>query len=337
MAKVARGDVSALVLPDQVSEEILRGVAETSVIRQVARERQMTANRVKLTEAEVNGANVFWVGEGQRKQTDAPTMSSATWTMQAAEMAVIIPIDENVQDDASLDMFELYKPQIQTAVARKLDAAALFGIDVPSDWGSTASIMAQATAANHLFAEDATPTLAELLVLIAGSGTSTPADGALEAIEEDGYDPSAFLAYVRFRARLRGLKDLDERPVFGDPASPSVPGTLYGLPISFVKGTNAGSDGFWVPTGAAGAHAIVGDWSQAEVGLRQEIKYKIFDQGVITDGAGNVVYSLMESDMLALRVTARFGFKVYAPDTADGETLAANEKYPFAILQPYTV
>ncbi len=329
MAKVQRGDVSTLILPDQVSEEILTGVAESSVIRRLAKTRQMTANRVKLTEAEVNGANVFWVGEGQRKSTDAPDMSSATWTMQAAELAVIIPIDENVQDDANRDMFELYKPQIQTAVARKLDAATLFGLDVPSDWGQ-ASIKAQATLAGHVFTEDGSPNISELLTLIAGSGATT-ADGALQAIEDDGYDPESILAYVRFRARLRNAQDADGRPIFGQPSGPTIPGTLYGLPIEFVKGTNAGSDGFWVP---ADAHLVVGDWSQAEIGTRQELKYKLFDQGVVTDGAGNVVYSLMESDMLALRVTARFGFKVYAPDTADGETVADGDKYPFAIVRP---
>ena len=63
MAKIARGDVSALALPDEVSEEILRGVAETSLIQGLARSRPMSANAVTLTEAEVTGANVFWVGK----------------------------------------------------------------------------------------------------------------------------------------------------------------------------------------------------------------------------------------------------------------------------------
>jgi HK97 family phage major capsid protein len=127
------------------------------------------------------------------------------------------------------------------------------------------------------------------------------------------------------------MKDLDGRPIFGAPTQADIPGSLFDLPIQFVKGSNAGSDGFWVP---ADAHAFVGDWSQAMVGTRAGIRYRIFDQGVITDGAGNVVYSLMESDMVALRVTCRYAFKVFAPDTADGETLASDEKYPFALVKP---
>jgi hypothetical protein len=57
---------------------------------------------------------------------------------------------------------------------------------------------------------------------------------------------------------------------------------------------------------------------------------------VITDGAGAVVYSLMENDMIALRVTARYGFKVLADETADGETLDGSSEYPFASVRPYT-
>jgi hypothetical protein len=44
----------------------------------------------------------------------------------------------------------------------------------------------------------------------------------------------------------------------------------------------------------------------------------------------------MENDMIALRVTARYGFKVLADDTADGETLASTSDYPFASVRPYT-
>lgn len=324
MARVQRGDVSSLILPDEVSETILRGAAEASLIQRYGRTRQMRSNTVKLTEAEVTGANVFWVGEGARKSTDAPAMASATWSMSAAELAVIVPLDENVQDDANLDLFELYKPAIETAIANKLDAAALFGTDAPTEWGASPSIYEGATTVGSVFEEDADPTDAELLALIAGTGASTP-DGALQAVEDDGYEPSAFLAYVRFRSRLRGLKDADNRYIFGGPTAAGVPGEMFGLPVAFTK-----SD-IWVP---ASAHLIVGDWGQAVVGTRQGIRYKIFDQGVITDGAGNVVYSLMEQDMIALRVTARYAFKVIADDTADGQTLAAGEDYPFAAVAP---
>lgn len=325
MARVQRGDVHALALPDEVSETILRGAAESSVVQQFAKARSMSGQVQQITEAEVTGANVFWVGEGARKQTDAPAMAGATWTMNAAELAVIIPLDENVAEDATVDLFELYKPAIETAIARKLDAAALFGTDKPLAWGTLGTdINADCTAAGSVYEEDGTPTDVELLNLIAGTGAATP-DGALQSIETDEYEATGIVGYTRFKARLRGLKDADNRYIFGDAVSAGVPGTLFGIPIAFTKSQ------VWTP---ALAHMIMGDWNQAIVGTRAGIRYKVFDQGVITDGGGNVVYSLMENDMIALRVTARYGFKVIADDTADGQTVGSGDPYPFAIVAP---
>ena len=327
MSKVARGDVAGLVLPDEVSETILRGSAEASVVQQFAKARNMTAQNQTITEAEVTGANVFWVGEGQRKSTDQPPMASLTWTMSAAELAVIIPLDENVADDAAVDLFALYQPAIETALAAKFDAAALWGVDSPTSWGANGTaIFPDIQTVGSDFEEDATPSADERLDLLAGTGAATP-DGALQAVEDDNYLPSGWVARAQYKSILRGMKDADGRYIFGSAVEAGVPGSLFGLPIAFTK------SGAWV---AANAHIILGDWDQAIVGTRQGVRYKTFDQGVITDGAGNVVYSLMENDMIALRVTARLGFKVIADNTADGETLADTEDYPFAAVRPYS-
>lgn len=333
MAKIDRAAVGGILLPDEVSETLLRGAAETSLVERYARTVPMQAQNKVITEAEVGSGNAFWVGEGARKETDAPAMTSKSWTMSAAELAVIIPIDENVADDASVDLFELYKPAIETALAKKLDAAALTAIDKPTAWGTLGTdIIPNALVAGHGFEEAQTPTdaNAELLDLISGTGLvpGTP-DGALQALEEDGYEPNGSVGYVRFKARLRGVKDADNRYIFGDAVEAGVPASLFGVPISFADST------VWPTSGNNESHLVMGDWSQAVVGTRQGIRYKVFDQGVITDGAGNVTYSLMENDMVALRVTRRVGFKVIADDTADGETLAAGEPFPFAAVQPY--
>lgn len=332
MAKVTRSDVHSIVLPDEVSETLLRGSVEASYVAQQVDTRPMTANRFQLTEAEVGDANVFWVGEGGRKTTDAPAMTGKTWTVDAAEVAVIIPIDENVYEDATVDLFELYQDKIETAFARKLDKAMLFGgADWPADWNAPTgpadgSIFEVVKTAGGIFEEDADPTDAELLDLITGTGATTP-DGALQFVEDHGYDPNAGLTAVKFRARLRNLKDADGRYIYGDAVSAGVPASVFGLPMSFVPTRGGRID-------PAKAYMFVGSWDQAVLGTRQGIRYKVFDQGVITDGAGNVTYSLMENDMIALRMTARVGFKVIADDTADGETVGASSEVPFATVSP---
>ena len=333
MARVQRAGVAGIVLPDDISEELIRGSAEKSIVETFARSLPMSAVNKVIKEAEVGGANAYWVSEGGRKQTDAPSMTQKTWTMTAAEIAVIIPLDEDVADDATVDLFELYKPEIETAFANKLDAAALFGTDKPTAWGTLGTdIVPNAVTASHGIEEDLSPTDTELLDKIAGTGLD-PADGVLQAIEDDGYEATGFVSHIRFKSRLRGLKDAQGLYVFGDGVAAGVPNSLFGVPLAFVNRS------VWpAPTGVAGdAHLIVGDWDQALVGTRAGIRYKMFDQGVITDGAGNVVYSLMENDQIAMRVTKRVAFKVIADDTADGETLAAGEAFPFAVLQPNIV
>lgn len=331
MAKVTRAGVAGILLPDDISEELIRGAAESSIVSTYARTVPMNAVNKVIREAEVGGANAYWTGEGARKSTDAPAVSQKVWTMTAAELAVIIPLDEDVADDVTVDLFSLYKTEIETAFAKKLDAAALFATDKPTAWGTLGtSIVDNATTVGNLFNEDATPTDAELLNVIAGTGAAV-ADGALQAIEDDGYEADGFVAHIRFKSRLRGLKDGQGLYIFGDGVTAGVPNSLFGIPLAFAK-----REVWPAPTGIAGdAHLILGDWDQAIVGERAGIRYKVFSEGVITDGSGNVVYSLMEQDMIALRVTQRLAFKVIAPDTADGETLADGDDFPFAVVAPY--
>ena len=61
--------------------------------------------------------------------------------------------------------------------------------------------------------------------------------------------------------------------------------------------------------------AVVGDYTMAVLGLRQDMTYKLLDQAVITDDTGKIIYNLPQQDMLALRVTFRAAFAV-APSPA---------------------
>ena len=69
-------------------------------------------------------------------------------------------------------------------------------------------------------------------------------------------------------------------------------GALYGYPMSEVL------NGAWDP---AAADLLLGDWTKAIVGMRPDITFKMFDQGVITDGDGKVVWNAMQQDGQACR------------------------------------
>jgi hypothetical protein len=66
------------------------------------------------------------------------------------------------------------------------------------------------------------------------------------------------------------------------------------------------------------ALAVVSDFTMAVLGLRQDMRYKLLDQAVITDDTGEVIYNLSQQDMLALRVTFRAAFGVAKPGHAPG-------------------
>jgi hypothetical protein len=64
---------------------------------------------------------------------------------------------------------------------------------------------------------------------------------------------------------------------------------------------------------AASALQFAGDWSQLVYSMRQDITYKVLDQAVIQDAAGNIVYNLAQQDMVALRAVIRLGFALPNP------------------------
>jgi hypothetical protein len=76
--------------------------------------------------------------------------------------------------------------------------------------------------------------------------------------------------------------------------------------------------------------AVAGEWSLCLVGVRQDLTFKVFDQGVITDETGAIMLNLMQQDMLALRCVGRFGFNVAVPATI--AEAGAGTPYPFSVL-----
>jgi HK97 family phage major capsid protein len=120
-------------------------------------------------------------------------------------------------------------------------------------------------------------------------------------------------------ARLRGLRDGGTGlPIFGQ--------VLNG-------GYSLGGEAVMVlENGAADADAplLSGDWSQVAYAMRQDLTFKLLDQGVIQDGEGEIVYNLAQQDMVALRCVMRLGVQIANPVTNLNTTEAT--RYPFAGL-----
>jgi HK97 family phage major capsid protein len=233
-------------------------------------------------------------------------------SLVAEELAVIVPIPEAYLDDAQVPIWDEVRPRIVEAIGAKIDAAAMFGTDKPTSW--PAAIYPSAVAAGN--------------TVRAGTGADFGVDvGALgEMIAKDGFAVNGFASRPGLKWKLSGIRSAQGIPIYQPNMQDGLgPGNLLGYPISEVV------NGSW---DADEAELIAGDWSKAIIGMRQDITWKMFDQGVISDGSGAVVLNLMQQDSVALRVTMRVAYATSNPVTALNTD--ANTRFPFGVVQAST-
>jgi HK97 family phage major capsid protein len=230
----------------------------------------------------------------------------------AEELAVIVPIPEAYLDDAQVPIWDEVRPRIVEALGAKIDAAGLFGTDKPGSWPT--DIYTSAVAAGN--------------TVVTGTGDDFGQDVALlgEKIAQDGFSVNGFASRPGLKWKLVGLRSQDGIPIYQSNLQDGTgPGNLYGYPISEV------TNGSWDSTEA---ELIAGDWTKAIIGMRQDISWKMFDQGVISNAEGQVVLNLMQQDSVALRVTMRVAFATSNPVTRLQS--AEVSRYPFGVVQAAT-
>ncbi len=303
---VTRSNVAALV-PEAVSTQMLVTIGEQSAVLALGNNIPLASNQVRFPVLSALPTAYFVNGDTGLKQT-----TEAAWAnrfLYVEEIATIVPIPEAVLDDAQFDVFAAIRPLMETAVVRILDAAVIFGTNAPTTWATEGNLVGKAVAAGNVVAR----------------GTNAAAAGGFHqdildtvgSLELDGYTPNGAIGNVTVRGRLRGVRDTTGQ-VMALPAD--VPGIQY-------PGSLAG---LW-PTGLNAAELLVGDFTQLVVGVRQDMTYKLLDQGVITDGAGVIQFNLPQQDMLALRLVFRAGYAVANPLNLQNPTAATRS--PFAVLR----
>ena len=109
-------------------------------------------------------------------------------------------------------------------------------------------------------------------------------------VEDDGFDVTGFWSRRRLRQKLRNLRDDVGRPLF-QAVTDGGGSSLYGEPIGWVQ------NGSW-----NSAHALIAvSRSAAILAVRQDISYRIFTEGVISDDTGAVILNLMQQDAVVMR------------------------------------
>ena len=300
MAGIVRNDVDALI-ETQVASEIFEGtIRESKALQLFRRLPNATSDKTKIRVLDSLPVAYFvdeTTDNGRKKITK---MAWDKKYINIAELAVIVPIKENLLNDTSIDLWAEVKPRIVEAFARKIDDAMFFGTDKPTEWraGLVPSVISAGAEVDET-----------------ENGLYSDINDAMVKVEESGYNVNAILGGVGLKGKFRMMTDTT-----GQPLNTTEIGSLKRYFMD---------NGVWDKNTS---ELILGDFSQAVYAIRQDVTYKVLTEAVIQDPSdGSILYNLAQDDMVALRVTMRLGWEIPNPVNAENET---SSRFPFASIKP---
>jgi hypothetical protein len=316
-------DNASALIPEDAATSIIKVAEEKSVVLQLAKTQRMSRSQRRLPVLALNPT-----AEWLEADTGLKSTTYMAWNnifLNVAELAIIVPISENLLADSDIDLGEQVRPKVAEAFAVAIDKAILFGLNKPSVWPNSL--------AEHAIAAGNTVTV--------GAGVDIAADinNVLAAVEADGFTPDGIAMRQSLRASLRGLRSTTNEFIF-KPGNPGAENTTFGrgdggrLGHIFDIPAHAVMNGAFEEHDTAAANAtrlLAGDWDQVVIGIRQDITVKRFDQGVIQDAAGVTQFNLMQQDMIALRFVMRLAYALANPLTRLQPT--EGSRSPFAVLR----
>jgi len=311
MAFIQRTDAEAL-MPEDAALTVVDGMPESSAVMRLGRQLpNMSRSQRRMPVVDSLLTAYFVTGDTGQKKT--ASMAWANKYINAEELAVIVPIPENVLDDTEYDIWGQVQPRISEAFGVAFDGAVLRGVNAPAAWPT--NLKAGALAAGNQ------------VVLGAGGGDLYDdimgEAGTIAKVEEDGFMVTGHVSALSLRAKLRALRDDDGRPIFVASMQTGGGYELEGNSIYFPR--NGAMD-------ATDVLMFSGDWDQLVWSFRTDITYKLLDQAVIQDTDGSILYNLAQQDMVALRAVMRIGWQLPNPINRIQETEA--DRYPFSTLLP---
>lgn len=307
---INRTDTGAL-MPEEVSDEFLTGLtAQSSVLEKF---RRVPVGRAQVRFPVLAALPVaYWVtGDTGLKQT-----TKAAWKnkyLNIEEIAVIVPVPENVIDDSDQPIWDQVRPLCEQAAGRLVDETVYFGVDAPGTFPK-----AIVTAAEEL-GNKATIGTAEAKK----GGVVTDQDTVLTKVEGQGFDPRVGVAAKTLRSAARGARNANGDR-FGE-----VKITPDAIELDGIVYDTKAMPGQW-PTASASAQAIMFDPTEFVVGVRKDVTWKLLDEAVIQDNTGAIMFNLAQQDMVAMRLTMRVGWQV--ANTINYDEPDEVERYPAGLL-----
>jgi HK97 family phage major capsid protein len=299
MADISRAEVATLI-QEAYADTLLNSATEASTVLSAF----PTVNMgTKLSHLPVLATlpEAGWVSESATASEGVKPTSQVTWadrTLVAEEIAVIIPIHEDVLADSTVAVLSEIASLGGQAIGKKLDQAVLFGVDKPASWVSLDLLSAAAAAS-------------QTVRTVAGRAQESDIVGGVNKVSKliavAGYAPDTLISSLAMRYEVANLRDANGQLVFRDES-------FNGYRTFFNR------NGAW---DSASATSLVVDSSRIRIGVRQDITVKFLDQATV---AG---INLAERDMVALRLKARFAYVL-----GNGATPAGAAKTPVGAVLP---
>ena len=300
MAGITRTDVDTLI-ETQVANEIFEGTIRNSkALSMFRRLPNATSDKTKLRVLDTLPIAYFVDETSNNGRKNITKMAWDKKFINIAELAVIVPIKENLLNDSSIDIWAQVRPRIEEAFGRKIDDAMFFGTGKPTEWrdGLVPSIISVGAEVDET-----------------ENGLYSDINDAMVKVEESGYNVNGILGGVGLKGKFRMMLDTTGQP-------------LNTTEIGSVR-REFMDNGVWDKSTST---LITGDFNQAVYQMRQDITYKLLDQAVIQDpDTGEIMYNLAQEDMVALRVVMRLGWEIPNPVNAENET---ETRFPFASIKP---
>lgn len=281
------------LVPDNFNGLVFeRGLNRQSAVLSMPglRVRRVGGKREKFTEY-VGRPTVATVAEGGPKV--ATGAEYAEVTLDIVKAATVIMYTQELIEDAQEDPTILINQDVRAAFADYIDSNALGRNAAGAVVGSFNSELSETTQTVEL-------------ANTGGDRVALAVSAAMALVEGNGYTPTGIILAHDARQHFRDARMATETTqqvysategMFMQP-TPS----LYGLPVGYTTNlqTIAGA------AAAGRVVGVVGDFSQAVLGIRKDMTVAFSDQATID--VGGTLHHLFQQNKVAARFEARMGF-----------------------------
>lgn len=274
-----------LVPDNYVQDAFQRGVDRQSAIASLTPIRRVNGKREQLIEY-VGRPTAAFTAEGADKNVTGAEYAAVTLNIKKITSTVLYT--EELIEDAQSDPTVLVNQDVRAAFAYLIDGHAIGMVGGTNVTTSFDSALRSTTQTQEFVQADA-------------DGLADAISAAMETVEANGYNPTGAVLARDARAHLRNQRDTTGRPLYTDGFTQPTD-NLWGLPLRYSTNlaTLAGT------AGAGRVVGIVGDFNQALLGLRTDMRVKFSDQATVN--VSGTDHRLWQQNKVAALWETRVGF-----------------------------